>query len=187
LVSWDTGKKVKKKGTLDRRQKAGEIEDRRQEEMMTNKVKPVPEGYHTATPYMIAKNAAAAIEFYKKAFGATVLEMICDENGAVRHAEFKIGDSPFMITDENPEYPAWLSPQSRGGTPVHIYLYVEDADAVFKRAIEAGATQLLPVQDQFYGDRSGGVTDPFGHVWYVATRIEEVSPEEIQKRAAQKH
>jgi PhnB protein len=90
-----------------------------------------------------------------------------------------------MITDENPDYPAWLGPLSRGGSPVHIYLYVEDVDAVFNRAIAAGAKELLPVQNQFYGDRSGGVTDPFGHIWYIATRIENVSPEEIQKRAAE--
>lgn len=154
---------------------------------MTNKVNPIPAGYHTATPYLIAKNAAGAIEFYKKAFSATVIEMIADEAGAVRHGEFKIGDSPFMITDENPDYPAWLGPHSRGGSPVHIYLYVEDVDAVFNRAIEAGATELLPIQNQFYGDRSGGLTDPFGHIWYIATRIENVSPEEIQKRAAEKH
>ena len=152
---------------------------------MTSKVKYIPEGYHTATPYLIAKDAAGAIEFYKKAFGATVFECIADESGAIRHGEFKIGDSPFMITDENPDYPAWLSPLSRGGSPVHIYLYVEDVDAVFKRAIAAGAKELLPVQDQFYGDRSGGVTDPFGHIWYIATRIENVSPEEIQRRAAE--
>ena len=154
---------------------------------MTSKVKYIPDGYHTATPYLIAKDAASAIEFYKRAFGATDLERITDETGAVRHGEFKIGDSPFMITDENPEYPAWLGPLSRGGSAVHIYLYVEDVDAVFKRAIECGAKELLPVQDQFYGDRSGGVTDPFGHVWYIATRIEEVSPEEIQRRAAKPH
>lgn len=154
---------------------------------MTSKVKPIPEGYHTATPYLIAKDAAGAIEYYKKAFGATVIEMITDESGAVRHGEFKIGDSPFMITDENPDYPAWLGPHSRGGTPVHIYLYVEDADEVFNRAIEAGAKELLPMKDQFYGDRSGGLTDPFGHIWYVSTRIEDVSSEEIQRRAGEKH
>ena len=154
---------------------------------MTSKVKHIPEGYHTATPYLIAKDAASAIEFYKKAFGATVLEIIADESGAVRHGEFKIGDSQFMITDENPDYPAWLSPHSRGGSPVHIYLYVEDADAVFNGAIAAGATELLPMQDQFYGDRSGALTDPFGHVWYIATHVEDVSSEEIQKRAGEKH
>jgi PhnB protein len=152
---------------------------------MTSKVKYIPEGFHTATPYLIAKDAAGAIEFYKKAFSATLFECIADESGAIRHGEFKIGDSPFMITDENPDYPAWLSPQSRGGSPVHIYLYVEDVDAVFNRAIAAGAKELLPVQDQFYGDRSGGVTDPFGHIWYIATHIENVSPEEIQRRAAE--
>jgi PhnB protein len=152
---------------------------------MTTKVNYIPKGFHTATPYLIAKDAAAAMEFYKKAFGATELERITDQNGAVRHGEFKIGDSPFMITDEHPDYPAWQGPISRGGSPVHIYLYVEDVDAVFKQAISCGATELLPVQNQFYGDRSGGLTDPFGHVWYIATHIEEVSPEEIMKRAAQ--
>ena len=90
-----------------------------------------------------------------------------------------------MITDEHLDYPAWQSPQSRGGSPVHIYLYVEDVDAVFKQAISSGATELLPVQDQFYGDRSGGVTDPFGHVWYIATHIEDVSSEEIMRRASE--
>ena len=144
-----------------------------------------PEGFHAATPYLICKDAASAIEFYKKAFGATELERITDAEGKVRHAEFKIGDSPFMMTDETPEYPEWQSPQSRGGTPVHIYLYVEDADEVFDRAIAAGATQLLAVQDQFYGDRSGGVTDPFGHIWYIATHIEDVSADEIHRRAAE--
>ena len=154
---------------------------------MTSKAKYIPEGFHTATPYLIARDAGGAIEFYKKAFGATVIECISDEGGAIRHGEFKIGDSPFMITDEHPDYPAWQGPLARGGTPVHIYLYVEDVDAVFNRAIAAGAKELLPVQDQFYGDRSGGVTDPFGHVWYIATHIEDVSPEEIQRRMASKH
>jgi PhnB protein len=152
---------------------------------MTTKVNYIPTGFHTATPYLIARDAAAAMEFYKKAFGATELERITDENGAVRHGEFKIGDSPFMITGEHPDFPAWQSPLSRGGSPVHIYLYVEDVDAVFKRVISCGATELLPVKDQFYGDRIGALTDPFGHVWYIATHIEEVSPEEIKRRAAQ--
>lgn len=155
---------------------------------MTSKPKPnyKPAGFHTATPYMICKNAAAAIDFYKNAFGATELERIADESGRIRHAEFKIGDSPFMMADEGgPEYPDWLSPESRGGTPVHIYLYVEDVDAVFDKAIATGAKELLPVKDQFYGDRSGGVKDPFGHVWYIATRIEEVSADEIQRRFAE--
>jgi len=152
---------------------------------MTNQVSKVPRGYHTATPYLIVKDAAAAIEFYKKAFGATELERIADDSGAIRHAEIKIGDSPFMMTEENPEYPEWLSPEARGGSPVHIYLYVENVDSVFNDAIAAGGRQLLPVQDQFYGDRSGGITDPFGHIWYVASRIENVSEDEINRRAAE--
>jgi len=147
-------------------------------------MKPVPDGFHTATPYMIIKGAAAAIEFYKQAFGATEMMRHADADGTVRHAHIKIGDSPIMIADEFPEFPEWRGPQARGGSPVHIYLYVADADAVFDRAIAAGAKQLLPMQDQWYGDRSGGVTDPFGHVWYIATQKEIVSPEEMRKRAA---
>jgi PhnB protein len=144
----------------------------------------VPKGFHTATPYLIIRDAARAIEFYKKAFGATELSRHADPSGKIRHAEIKIGDSPVMLSDEWADFPEWQSPQSRGGTPVHIYLYVEDADALFKRALDSGAKQLLPMQDQFYGDRSGGITDPFGHIWYIATHIEDVSEEEMQRRAA---
>jgi len=150
-------------------------------------VKYKPDGYHTATPYLIVKDAAGAIEFYKKAFGATELERIADAGGKIRHAEIKIGDSPFMMTEETPSFPDYLSPESRGGTPVHIYLYVEDVDRVQAQAIAAGAKELMPVKDQFYGDRSGGVTDPFGHVWYIATRIEDVSSDEIMRRASEPH
>jgi len=136
---------------------------------------PIPEGYHTATPYLIVRNADAAIDFYKRAFDATELMRVVDpETKKIRHAEIKIGTSPIMLTDESPQFPDWQSPQSRGGTTVHMYLYVEDADPVFKRAIDAGATQLLPLQDQTYGDRSGAVTDPFGHIWYIATHIRDV-------------
>jgi len=142
---------------------------------MATKVKPIPEGFHTVTPYLIVRDAARAIDFYKQAFGASELFRTTDpESGKVRHAEIKIGDSPIMLTDESPQFPDWQSPQSRGGTPVHIYLYVEDADTWFKRAITAGAKELLPLKDQDYGDRSGGVTDPFGHIWYVATHIRDV-------------
>jgi PhnB protein len=100
----------------------------------------------------------------------------------VRHAEIRIGDSMIMLTEETPVWPDWKSPVARGGTPVHLYLYVEDADRVFAQAIAAGATELLPLKDQPYGDRSGGLTDPFGHVWYVATHIEDVTPEEMKRR-----
>jgi PhnB protein len=149
---------------------------------MTSKVKPVPEGYHTATPYLIIKDAAHAIGFYKEAFGATELARMADANGKIRHAEIKIGDSPIMLADEFPEIGA-RSPESFGGSPVSIYLYVEDVDAAFSQAIAAGAKELRPVADQFYGDRSGGVTDPFGYAWYIATHKEDMSPEEMEKRA----
>jgi PhnB protein len=151
---------------------------------MAGAVRFIPDGFHTATPYLIVRNASAAIDFYKRAFGAVELTRHADPSGKIRHAEFRIGDSPFMLTDEWSEFPEWQGPQARGGTPVHIYLYVEDADALFAQAVGAGAKQLLPMQNQFYGDRSGGITDPFGHVWYIATRIEQLSEEEIQRRAA---
>ena len=150
---------------------------------MTSRAKPIPEGYHTATPYLIVRDAASAIEFYKKAFGATELMRMADPSGRIGHAEIKIGNSPIMMADEVPEM-GYRSPQSLGGSPVSILLYVEDVDAVFSQAIAAGAKVQRPVEDQFYGDRSGGVTDPFGHVWYVATHKEDVSPEEMRKRAA---
>ena len=150
---------------------------------MTTKAKPIPEGYHTATPYLIVRDAASAIEFYKRAFGATELMRMADPSGKVMHAEIRIGDSPIMLADEFPEMGA-RSPQSFGGSPVSILLYVEDVDALFSQAIAAGAKVQRPVKDQFYGDRSGGLTDPFGHVWYIATHKEDVSPEEMRKRAA---
>jgi PhnB protein len=142
---------------------------------MVARANPIPAGFHTATPYLIVRDGTRAIEFYKQAFGATELFCTRDpQSGAVRHAEIKIGNSPIMLAEENPQFPDWQSPQSRGGTPVHIYLYVEDADALFRRAIAAGATELLPMKDQDYGDRSGGITDPFGHIWYIATQLREV-------------
>jgi len=150
---------------------------------MTSKVKPIPEGYHTATPYLIIKGAASAIEFYKKAFGATELFRMAAPGGKIGHAEIKIGNSPIMLADEVPEM-GYRSAQSLGGSPVGILLYVEDVDAVFNQAIAAGAKEERPVKDQFYGDRSGGVTDPFGLVWHIATHIEDIAPEELQKRAA---
>jgi PhnB protein len=150
---------------------------------MTGKVSPIPKGYHTATPYLIVKDAARAIEFYKKAFGAMELMRMPGAGGKIGHAEIKIGDSPIMLADEVPGM-GFRSPESIGGSPVSILLYVEDVDAVFNEAVAAGAKVQRPVADQFYGDRSGGVTDPFGHVWYIATHKEDVSPEEMKKRAA---
>lgn len=138
---------------------------------MTTSVPRVPAGFHTATPYLIFKDAAPAIEFYKQAFGATELFRSTDDDGKIRHAEIKIGTSPIMMASEFAEFPAWQSAETRGGSPVHLYLYVEDCDAIFARALAAGATELLPMKDQDYGDRSGGLTDPFGHVWYVSSRI----------------
>jgi PhnB protein len=150
---------------------------------MNTKAKPVPEGFHTATPYLIITNAARAIEFYKDVFGATELTRLATPDGKVGHAEIKIGDSRLMLADEFPEWDA-RSPQTIGGSAVHIMLYVEDVDAVVSRAVGAGAQLFKPVADQFYGDRSGSITDPFGHKWTIATHREDVSPEEMKRRAA---
>jgi len=132
---------------------------------------------------LIVNDGARAIEFYKKAFGATELFRMAGPDGKIGHAEIKIGDSPIMLADEVPAM-GHRSPQSLGGSPVSILLYVEDVDAVFNQAVAAGAKVARPVADQFYGDRTGGVTDPFGHAWYIATHKEDVSSEELQKRAA---
>jgi PhnB protein len=144
-------------------------------------VKPIPDGYHTVTPYLVVKDAARALDFYKKAFGATELMRMADPSGKIGHAEIKIGNSPIMLADEFPDM-GFRGPQSLGGTPVSILLYVEDVDSRFQQALAAGATTLKPLQDQFYGDRSGTVTDPFGHVWTIATHREDVPPEEMHKR-----
>jgi len=148
---------------------------------MTSKVKPIPKGYHTVTPYLIVKDAAGAIEFYKNAFGATEVMRMMGPSGKVMHAEIKMGDSLIMIADEFPEMDV-RSPQSFGGSPVSIHLYVEDVDALANQAMRAGAKVLRPVKDQFYGDRSGTFADPFGHVWHIATHKEDLSPEEIHQR-----
>ena len=143
--------------------------------------KPIPEGYHTATPYLVLQNAASAIEFYKKAFGATELMRLASPGGKIGHAEIKIGDSPIMLADEFPEM-GYRGPRALGGSPVSIMLYVEDVDTFFDQAVAAGATVKRPVKDEFYGDRAGNIEDPFGHVWTIATHKEDVSPEEIEKR-----
>lgn len=143
-------------------------------------VKPVPKGYHTATPYLVVDGAAAAIKFYKKAYQAKEL-MRFDMGGKIGHAELQVGDSRIMLADEHPEM-GYRGPQAYGGTSVGIVLYVPDADAVFKKAVAAGAKVVRPLQDQFYGDRAGTVTDPFGHQWTIMTHVEDVSPKEMKKR-----
>ena len=150
---------------------------------MPSPVKAIPDGYHAATPYLIIQGAASAIEFYKKAFGATELMRLAQPDGRIGHAEIKIGDSPIMLADEYPEM-GYRSPQSLGGSPVSILLYVENVDALFDQAVAAGGKVTRPVKDQFYGDRSGTLSDPFGHVWTIATHKEDLSPDEIQNRAA---
>jgi PhnB protein len=145
-------------------------------------VKPIPDGYHTVTPYLVVKGAASAIDFYKKAFGATELMRMASPDGRVGHAEIRIGDSRIMLSDEYPEM-QFVSPQSRGGTTVHLHVYMKNVDAVVERAVAAGAKLLRPVQDQFYGDRTGSVEDPFGHMWHLATHKEDLSKAELRKRA----
>lgn len=149
-------------------------------------VKYIPDGYHTATPYLIIKGAAKALDFYKKAFGATELMRMQDSNGKVGHAEIRIGNSPIMLADEYPDM-GYKSPQSLGGSPVSIMLYVENVDKTVERAAAEGAKITKAVQDQFYGDRNGTIHDPFGHVWTISTHVEDVSPEEMQRRAEALH
>ena len=143
--------------------------------------KPVPEGYHTATPHIVVTDAARALEFYGRAFGATELMRMPAPGGRIGHAEISIGDSRIMLCDEFPEMGA-RSPRALGGSPVSIYLYVDDADRVTKQAIRAGAKEIRPLEDKFYGDRSGTIEDPFGHTWHISTHKEDVSPEELQRR-----
>jgi PhnB protein len=153
---------------------------------MSSEVKPIPDGYHSVTPYLIFDGAARAIEFYKQAFGATELFRMEVPDGRVGHAEIKIGNSHLMLSDEHPEMGA-RSPRSIGGSPISLMLYVEDVDAVVGQAVEAGANLTRPIANQFYGDRTGGVEDPFGYAWYIATHVEDVPPEELKKRAAAAH
>ena len=145
-------------------------------------VSPIPEGYHSVTPYLVIKNAAAAIEFYKKAFGAVELFRMPAPGSKIRHAEIKIGDSPVMLADEYPDM-GFKGPESFGGTPVSLMIYVDDVDKIYPQAIAAGGKELRPLQNQFYGDRSGTLIDPFGHVWMIGTHVEDISEEELAKRA----
>jgi PhnB protein len=147
-------------------------------------VKPVPDGYPTLSPYLCVDGAVDAIEFYKQVFGAQERMRMPAPDGRIGHAEIAIGDAVIMLSDEWPEGGV-RGPKSIGGTPVTLSLYVEDVDRVFQGAIAAGATEVRAVQDQFYGDRSGMFADPFGHVWSVATHVEDVSPEEMARRATE--
>ncbi|MGA3195246.1 MAG: VOC family protein [Terriglobales bacterium] len=141
----------------------------------------IPEGYNSVTPYLIVKGAAQAIEYYKDVFGATELFRMPDPSGRIGHAELKIGNSHIMLADEFPEM-GHRGPQSLGSSPVSLLVYVEDVDKIVERAVAAGAKIMKPVQDQFYGDRSGFIQDPFGHLWGVATHKEDVSPQEMKER-----
>jgi len=148
------------------------------------KVEPVPKGYHTITPVLTVSNGAQAIEFYKKAFGAVELFRMTGPDGrSIAHAELKIGDSTFMLGDEAPERGA-RSPQSLNGTPVAFYLYVPDVDGAWQRAVSGGCTVTMPLSGMFWGDRCGQVTDLYGHRWTIASHVEDVSPEEVELRAA---
>ncbi|MDQ4149540.1 MAG: VOC family protein [Actinomycetota bacterium] len=147
-------------------------------------VNPIPEGYPRVTPYICVDGAAAAIDFYTRVFGATERTRMPAPGGKIGHAEITLGDSLIMLTDEAPEMGV-QSPKAYGGSPVSLHLYVEDVDDVFTRAVEAGGKAVTEPQDHFYGDRSGTLEDPFGHIWYVSTRIEDVAPEEMARRAEQ--
>jgi PhnB protein len=144
-------------------------------------VKPIPAGYHTATPYLVVRDAARAIDFYKRAFDAAEVMRMDGPEGKIGHAELKIGDSILMLSDETPGCPN-RSPQSLGGSPVGIFLYVTDVDSAFQKAISAGAKVEMPLENMFWGDRYGKLTDPFGHSWSMATHVEDVAPAEMQKR-----
>lgn len=145
-------------------------------------VKPVPDGYHSVTPYLIVKDASRAIEFYKNSFGAQEIMRFPGPNGTIAHAELRIGDSVIMLADE--QQAQYRSPETYGGSPVSLMIYIPDVDKTFRQAVANGAKEIRAVQDQFYGDRSGNLVDPFGHVWTVATHVEDVSAEEMQRRMA---
>ncbi len=151
--------------------------------MRKPEVKPVPEGYQRLQPYLIVDGAAKALDFYKRVFGATERMRMPGPGGKVGHAEISIGDSVIMLADEHPEMGA-RGPRAFGGSPVSLVLYVEDVDATVKAAVAEGARLLRPVEDKFYGDRSGTIEDPFGHQWHLSTHVEDVPPDEIERRAA---
>ena len=149
----------------------------------TSKVRPIPEGYHSVTPYLICDGAAKAIEFYKKAFGTVEVVRMAMPNGKLGHAEIKIGDSYINLADEHPESGV-RSPKSYGGSPISVLLYVENTDATVAQCVSTGGTITRPIKDEFYGDRAATVVDPFGHTWYIHSHIKDVTPEEMKKAHA---
>jgi PhnB protein len=151
---------------------------------MAPQAKPIPDGYHSVTPHLIVRGGTKAIDFYKKAFGAQELHRMLMPDGKLMHGALKVGDSIVMLGEECPEM-GGQSPLALKATPVTIHLYVTDADAAFKRAVDAGATVKMPILDMFWGDRYGQVTDPFGHVWSIATHKRDLSPQEVQKAGAE--
>lgn len=153
---------------------------------MSVKVHYIPKGYHAVTPYLVMKNAGDAIEFYKKVFSAVELFRMPAPGGKIGHAEIKIGDSHIMLADEYPDM-GYKGPKTIGGSPVSIMVYVENVDSVAKKAVDLGAKPIQEIKDQFYGDRSGVFEDPFGHIWAIATHMEDVPPDELAKRAAAAH
>ena len=150
---------------------------------MAKQVKPIPDGYHSVTPYLVVKGAAEAIDFYKKVFGAVEVMRMPQPDGRIGHAELRFGDSHVMLADEFPEMEV-VGPGTLGNTSVGLLLYVDDVDKTVERAVALGATIKKPVADQFYGDRNGTIEDPFGHKWTVAVHVEDVSTEEMERRAA---
>ena len=149
---------------------------------MPGKVKPIPDGYHTATPYLIVNGGVKALEFYKQAFGAEELFRMPAPGGKIGHAELEIGGSLVMLSDALPQF-ATRSPKELGGTTASVFMYVENVDAVVEKAVDAGATVTMETADQFWGDRMGSITDPFGHNWSLATHVEDVTPEQVAERA----
>ena len=149
---------------------------------MAQKAQAIPKGYHTVTPSLIIDGAAKAIDFYKKALGAEELSRFAGPDGRIMHAEIRIGDSTLMLGDEMPEQ-GMKGPKARGGASVSFYIYKEDVDAAWKRAIDAGGTPVMPLADQFWGDRGGCLEDPFGHQWWLAKHVEDLTPEELRRKA----
>jgi len=172
--------KAKKKPAKPKKIKAKKSSNKKRR---PKKVLIIPKGYHSITPYLVVSQGANAIEFYKKAFAAKVVMRMDQPNGKVGHAELQIGDAKIMLADICPEKGS-RAPESFGGSPVGIHLYIKDVDKVVARAVAAGAKLLRPVENMFYGDRTGSIEDPYGHQWYIATHIEDVSPAEMRKRAA---